>query len=465
MKKPLSKKFAFIFILTVFGAILVTSLISNYMIDKQFNQYLLEEHQRKIEKVKKLVGELYNPKDPSEKLDDRQIKRYAMLEDLYIQINDVDGNMIFSSGQSHLLHKKMMGSMMGRMMNKKMDTLLGEYIEKEFPIIKNGENIGTIVIGYFGISNISGRDIQFKNTMNQSFVISITVTLLLAFIISGILSKQMTKPLEKITKVANEMRNGNLQIRADVNTDTIEIHELCQAIHYLGDTLQQQEKLRKRLTSDMAHEIRTPLTTLQSHVEAFMDGIWEPTEERLKSCYDEILRLKKLVDHLKDLARLEQDHLYLNKSHFNLSSTIKQIIKTFQPQYLKKNLKIIMNVLPGVEVFMDEDKIKQILFNLLSNAYKYSYEGGRVEIGLKQEDVLTIYVKDEGIGISKENLPHIFERFYRAETSRSRETGGAGIGLTITKALVKAHGGNIQVESKEGEGTLFVIQFPKEDVL
>lgn len=458
MKISLAKKLVFSFLLAVLAAILITSFIANHMIDTRFDEYLLNVHEEKINKVKKLVEELYDPQDPQTQLDNGEIQRYAMLEDLYIQINDSNGNEIFSSGQAHLIHKKMMGSMM----NRRIDTRLGEYMEEKFSIVKNQEKIGTLIIGYFGEWNATERDMGFKNTLNQAFFISIVAAMLFAFGISLILSRELTTPLVKITKVSNQMRDGNLAIRSEINSSTVEIHQLSTSINYLAETLQQQEMLRKRMTSDMAHEIRTPLATLQTHVEALMDGIWEPTAERLKSCHEEILRLTKMVDNLQDLARLEQANLRLNKTDFNLSTTLHRIIETFEPQYRKKNLKIVTHITPGIEVFMDEDKIKQIMFNLLSNAYKYSMQEGKVEITLKtNEKEILLSVEDEGIGISKEDLPHIFERFYRGEASRSRETGGAGIGLTITKTLIEAHDGRITVESGTGKGSVFMVKFPK----
>ncbi|MCT4619450.1 MAG: ATP-binding protein [Marinisporobacter sp.] len=464
MKKSLSKKFALIFLITVFGAILIASLISNYRIDQQFDKYLLEEHERKIENIKEMIEDLCDPKDLFQGVHNSEIQRYAVLEDLYIQINDVNGNRVFSSGEEHLYHRRMMGSMMGNMMRGSSKKNMGEYTEEKYPIIKNGEKIGTMIIGYFGVGSVTERDIAFKNTMNQSFVIAIGITLIFALIISSILSKQMTKSLEKITKVANEMRNGNLQIRSEVNTNTLEIDQLSESINFLAQTLQQQEHLRKRLTSDMAHEIRTPLTTLQSHIEALIDGIWEVTPERLKSCHEEIIRLKKLVEDLKNLAKLEKDNFYLDKSGFDLSDMIGKAIESLRSQYTKKNLKIVVDIEPSIKVFMDQDKIKQILFNLLSNAYKYSDEGGIVEIGVKVEEKIIVWVKDGGIGIPKEDLPYIFERFYRTEISRSRETGGVGIGLTITKALIESHNGQIKVESRVGKGSLFTITFSKENM-
>ncbi|WZL72270.1 HAMP domain-containing sensor histidine kinase [Clostridiaceae bacterium 35-E11] len=458
MKISLAKKLVFSFLLAVLAAILITSFIANYMIDTRFDEYLLNVHKEKINKVKKLVEELYDPQDPEGKLNEGEIQRYAMLEDLYIQINDGDGNEIFSSGQAHLIHKKMMGSMM----NRRMGRSLGEYMEEKFSIVKNQQEIGTLIIGYFGEWNTTERDIGFKDTLNQAFFISIVAAIVFAFGISLILSRELTTPLVKITKVANQMRDGNLTIRSEGNFNTKEIHELSTSMNYLAETLQQQEMLRKRMTSDMAHEIRTPLTTLQTHVEALMDGVWEPTVERFESCHEEILRLTKMVDNLQDLARLEQANLHLNKTNFNLSAVIQRVIETFQPQYKKKNMEILTNITPGIEVLMDKDKIKQIMFNLLSNAYKYSKQEGKVEVVLKfNEKEILFSVKDEGIGISKEDLSHIFERFYRGEASRSRETGGAGIGLTITKTLIEAHGGKITVESEIGKGSIFTIKIPK----
>lgn len=471
MKMSLIKKLSAGFILTVILSIVITSVTSNYMIDRRFNDYLMSENQVRINKVRRIVVDLYNEKKGFSNISKDEISRYAILEDFYIEVKNKNGNIIFSSGKEHLYYKKMMESMMGHNQDPSVNNIyskmkVGEYMEHKYPLIKNKKSIGNITIGHFGISNLNERGVLFKKTLNRSFTLSATIALIVGLLISYIISRQIAMPLVKITKIANEMRYGNLEIRSEINTDTKEIEDLSTSINYLVQTLQEQEMLRRRLSSDMAHEIRTPLTTLKTHIEAIIDGIWEPTKERMESFYEEIERLTKLVDNLRELAKLEQSNQNLNKSKFNLSLEIEKIIDTFKPLYEKENYKIISNVSSEIYVLMDKDKLKQIMYNLLSNAHKYLMEDGTVEVTLNNEkDNIIIKVKDNGIGISQKDLPHIFKRFYRSDASRNKKTGGSGIGLTITKTLVESHKGSIYAQSKINEGSTFIISFPKNIVV
>ena len=226
-------------------------------------------------------------------------------------------------------------------------------------------------------------------------------------------------------------------------------------------TLEKEDMLRKRLTSDMAHEIRTPLTTLQNTIEAFLYGVWEPSKERLESCYEEIIRLTKLVEKLNNIARLEENNMDLKIEEFNINKEIDQIVDLMKPQYENKNIRIDFKYNKEIIINSDKDKLKQIIINLLSNAYSYTNRGGNVEINLdKKGDKVSISVKDDGIGISNEDLPFIFERFYRVDKARDRKTGGTGIGLTILKALVDSLGASVEVESELGKGSVFVVELP-----
>ncbi|KNF07027.1 signal transduction histidine kinase [Gottschalkia purinilytica] len=457
MRISLLKKVSKGFLATVIGSILIVSIISNFMIDKRFNQYLSQEHNKKIKKLRSLVEDLYNDDLQLSSDDLEQISRYSIMEEFYIEIRNSENQIIFTSGKSNLAHKKMMNSMMGRRHEDK----LGEYIEEVLPLIRDNQKFGYMTIGYFGSFNLSKEDLGFKDTLNKSFIISVTAALIFGLIISYILSKQITNPLIKLTKVSNEMRKGDLNIRSEVKSNTIEIQELSNSINYLAETLQNQELLRRRLTSDMAHELRTPLATLQTHIEALIDGIWEPTSERLESCYEEVLRLTKLVTSLKDIDKLEQSNLYLNKEELNLTLEIKKIVETMKPLYKKKNIRLNFNEDNNIIALIDKDKLKQIMYNLLSNSLKYSNENSSVEVIVnKDEKDITIIVKDEGIGISKDDLPHVFERFYRGDKSRSKKTGGTGIGLTIVKTLVEVHKGKIEIESEPKKGTVVTIKIP-----
>ncbi|MBL4938340.1 HAMP domain-containing histidine kinase [Clostridium sp. YIM B02515] len=461
MKLSLMKKLSLGFLSAVLGSIILASLISNYTVGKEFKKYLVDEHKTKVDNAIKIINELYSTEQDPSSISTQEIQRYAQLQELYIEVHDLNNNILYSSGNSYLQHSSMMGNMMGGMMNGFSGMNIGEYTENKYPLVANNKNIGTIVIGYFGASYLSSASVTFLRTLNHSFMLSAIAALFFGFIISAIISRQLSKPLVKITETANKMRTGDLEVRANINTSTKEIDELSNSINYLAETLNNQEMLRKRLTSDMAHELRTPLTTLKTHVEAFMDGIWEPTNERFETFYEEIERMTKMVDTLRNLAKLEQSNLNLTKSTINLSDELEKIIDTFKPLYIKKNYELSSSIAPGITAIIDKDKFKQIMNNLISNSYKYLKPNGQVHVVLeKEKQNIIIKVIDNGIGIPEKDLPYIFERFYRTDLSRNKNTGGSGIGLTITKAFVEAHGGKIYVESKVNEGTTFIVVLP-----
>ena len=245
--------------------------------------------------------------------------------------------------------------------------------------------------------------------------------------------------------------------RSNQHSKTLEIKELIQSINDLADHLEVQEQLRKRLTGDVAHELRTPLATLHSHLEAMIDGIWEPTTDRLLSCQEEIDRIIRLVSDLEKLAYYESENLVLNKTPFQAKSFFDYILKTFEVLYDKAGITSIVEC-EAFNFFADQDKLSQVFINLISNALKYTPSGGTIQIVAKEShNQICVTVTDSGQGISEQDLKYIFERFYRSDTSRNRMTGGAGIGLTLSKAIVEAHGGKITVTSELNKGTAFSV--------
>jgi signal transduction histidine kinase len=457
----LRKKLSLGFLTAVLGSIIIASLISNIMINKIFNAYLKDEHNTKINKVVTMASELY---DENNKLSDsavQQLQRYSQLENMYIEIQDSHGSQIYTSGMPNLNGMNTMSGMMGSRMHNLNSGGSGDYTEEKHDLIKSNKKAGAIICGYFSSSLMTSGAVTFIMTLNKSFVISAVIALSFGLLLSIMISNQISKPLVKITHTANEMRHGNLQLRSDVGSSTKEIEDLSLSINYLAETLNHQEIYRKRMTSDMAHEIRTPLTTLKTHIEALIDGIWEPTTERFESFYEEIERLNKLVDNLRDLSKLEESKLNLNKSKFNLSEEMEKIVCTFKPLFYKNNFSLKKEIENNMWVIMDKDKLKQIMHNVIFNAYKYLNVNGTVIINLKAEgENAIVKISDTGIGISEEDLPHIFDRFYRSDSSRDVHTGGSGLGLTITKTLVEAHDGSITAESLLGHGSVFTIVMP-----
>lgn len=463
MKMSLMKKLSLYFLFVILGSILLVSLISNYLISKEFNNYLMDEHRLKIGNVVSTLEEQYKSQDSFLGINKKEVQSYAEAQGLYIEVKDLDGNSILTTGDSLSKHNKLMESMMNSMMHDFTGMHIGEYIENTYELKSSDKIVGSIVIGYYGTSYLSSASITFIRTLNFSLVLSALIALGFGFMLSVIISKQISSPIVKITETSNKMRAGNLQVKAAIHTNTKEIDELSDSINYLAETLNSQEMLRKRLTSDIAHELRTPLATLKTHVEAFMDGIWEPTNERFEIFYEEIERLTKLVDNLRNLAKLEQTAISLKVSEMDVSGELEKIIETYKPLFMKSDYELISDIAPSITATLDKDKFKQIINNLLSNAFHYLKPNGQVMVTLAvQGQMLKISVQDNGIGIPEKDLPYIFERFYRSDISRAKNTGGSGIGLTIVKAFVEAHGGKIHVDSTENIGTCFVIELPRQ---
>ena len=262
---------------------------------------------------------------------------------------------------------------------------------------------------------------------------------------------------------AGQISKGNFGERISEKSNTKEISQLTGTINNLAETMEKQEELRKRMAADVAHELRTPLANLQSSMEAMIGGIWELDAKHLKSCHEEVMRINRMVGDMEKLAKLEAENIVINKSTFDVSEQIEHILNNFATDFKNKDKKLIFHS-KKENIEADKDKINQVITNLVSNELKYTNQGGTVEISLrKSENATEISVKDNGNGIPEEDLPYIFERFYRADQSRNRLTGGTGLGLTIAKAIVEAHDGEISVISELNKGTEFIVSLPSQN--
>lgn len=452
----LAKKLSLSFILSILISIIIISIISNFMINNRFEIYLVKEQENRLSQISKEINNLYSQNDY--KLYQNEINSYASLEDIYIEIKDLNGNTLYSSNNNN--HMGGMGGMHRKMMQMHQIPE-GNYVDKAFPLFQDNKVIAKLIIGYIDNSYLTESAIIFKDTLTKSFLISGIFTIILGTLISIYLSRSLTNPLIAIRNTAVDIQKGNLKSRAIVDTNTVEIVELSDSINFLSESLAKQEDIRNRYASDISHELRTPITTLKSHLEAIIDGVWNSDEEHLNILMLEIDRLSSLVDDLKDSFTSEEYTLNLNKTKFNLSKEMYDIVTTFIPIYTKENHNIDFSIEDTIDINMDKNKLKQIMYNILSNSIKYLNNKGTVSIILtKNRDNAIIKVIDDGIGIKKEDLPHIFDRFYRSDSSRNRNTGGTGLGLSIVKTIVEAHNGTIHVVSSSGKGTEITIVLP-----
>jgi two-component system, OmpR family, sensor histidine kinase BaeS len=458
MMSGLRKRLILSYVLVTMLCVFLISILSNLFLERQFKNYVMEGHKKKNEDIISSITEQYENGMWNEIVLER-IGIDGLENGLIISIMDSDRKMIWdanahNNGRCESMLSHMAENMMSRYPNWK-----GGYVREEYPILSNLKKVGTVIIGYYGPFYYSDHDIMFLNALNKIFIIVGIASLCIALILGLLMAERLSKPISKVIKAAESISKGKYKDRIHEKSSVQEINKLMNAINDLAQALEDQETLRKRLTGDVAHELRTPLTTLQSHMEAILDGVWEPTMDRIKSFHEETLRINRLVGDLEKLANYEGENLVLNKTEFNLSDVTAGIILNFEKEYMDKDIQLDFNKFDAF-IYADKDKISQVIINLLSNALKYTPQGGKVNIGVQKEnDEIVFYIKDNGSGISKEDMPFIFERFYRADKSRNRMTGGAGIGLTITKSIVEAHGGRITVESEVNKGTEFRVYF------
>ena len=315
------------------------------------------------------------------------------------------------------------------------------------------------------ISNLSSeelikyRDLILKDMKN--LIIGISLLMIIVVIaVSVFLSQKISKPIIVVSKMTDFIKMGGYDQKLEYESSIVEIDNLINSINELSRELYKMENMRKNLTSDIYHQLRTPLTSIQSHLEAMIDRIWEPSKERLNSVNEEVIRLSHLVNQLKNLAKFDSYDDKLNLKNENLTQLIKNIIYNNESYALDKNIRIKYE-LEDVNANIDKEKISQVIINLISNAIRYTNLNGEILIKLyKKSDFIKIIVKDNGIGIPEESLDYIFERFYRVDKSRCRNTGGTGVGLTICKSIVDLHKGKIEVKSKLNEGSEFIITLP-----
>lgn len=451
----LSKKLILGFVFSILISIFIISIVSGYMINRTFEKYLEREQSNKFHTIFEEINEIYSSNPLA--LDKMSLMHYSVREGIDITIKDKDNKTLYDSSESGMG----MGSMNRRRINMMDRIPRGNYVEKVYELKKDSTVIGRLIIGYLDNSYITDSSILFMDTLKRSLFASGLLAVLMGLLVSILISRQLTKPILDITQTANNLRAGDLSARSSIVNSTAEISQLRESINYLGDTLAKQDSIRKRYASDISHELRTPLTTLKTHIEAISDGIWEPNKEHLDILTDEVLRLTKLVDDLKTSFTQGEYTLQINKSRFNISLELENIIRGYEPIFSKENHLLLSNIEKDIIFNMDREKFNQIIYNLLSNSLHYLKEKGKVMVELYGlEDKIILKISDNGIGIKEEDLENIFNRFYRVDTSRNKETGGTGLGLSIVKSIVEAHKGHIDVESKFGEGTDFIISLP-----
>lgn len=303
---------------------------------------------------------------------------------------------------------------------------------------------------------------SFHQAVNEVILVAILAGSVAAVVVSAFTSRRITRPLRAISEASQRIAGGDYHQRVPVVSED-ELGDLAVSFNRMAKALEQTEQRRLELIGNVAHELRTPLSSIRSTLEALTDGVVAPETATFLIAQRETARLQRLVQDLEELSRAEAGQITLKRQAVAIDELIEAALERLRPQFEDKGVSLVSAVDANLPVvFSDPGRIMQVLLNLLGNALQYTPAGGDVVVQTsQQQDRVLVAVKDSGVGIAEGDLPHIFERFYRVDKSRSRVGGGSGIGLTISKHLVEAHGGRIWAQSPgPGHGSSFFFTLP-----
>jgi signal transduction histidine kinase len=330
---------------------------------------------------------------------------------------------------------------------------------KVAPVIAAGQTIGEVTVSLADGRLLSAEELALRHGLNRMHLIAGVFSAGLALAVALYLALTLSRPLRQIRAGAEAMGSGLLGTRVAESGDD-EVRAVARALNRLAETLQREEELRKESVADLAHELRTPVNGLLGRIEAAQDGVLADQAANLDAMHDEAARLTRLLDDLSSLAEAERPGLLLTVAPVDLAALAGAQLETFGEALHEKGISVSSDLHETI-VNGDPRRLEQIVINLLSNALRYTDAGGHVSLSVRRQgDDAVLEVADTGIGIPAADLPNVFTRFWRGEKSRSRATGGAGIGLAIVHELVRAHGGRVMVESVPGEGSLFRVLMP-----
>lgn len=414
--------------------------------DSFFN-YLENEEEARLKRIVNDIGTIAR----TESLD---LTKDGVNEQLQLYARDANINITIMDTESTIL-----ANYRGLVENAEADIQVDQYQLVD----SHGEKRGTMLVTY-DRSNPALRNSlhDFQRRSLNSTMLGVVVFGLIAIVFSYFFSKQITEPIESLRNAADRIRQNEFDITLD-DSPFDELQSLNANMQYLASSLRQQENARRSYAQDISHELRTPLTNMQLHVEAMKDGIIPWDKKNWEQIEANIMQLTLLVERLKNTFR-EASLVAAEEIRFiDCSQLAERVIDSFEPRIVQKNGTFVRAIDPAISLQTDERLFSQILSNLLSNAIKAIEEGGQIRVALNADrKYVVLTVTDNGVGIAQKNLAHLFDRFYRVDSSRNRAAGGQGLGLSITRNIVQQLGGHIEVTSKVGKGTTFRVRLPDE---
>lgn len=447
MFKKIWTKFFLVFLTVSLLALSAAYILRELMI-RDFKYYLEGEMEDRVYRVIANIEGSYEKYSRwnNEALDEDAI--WALMMGFEIKVKDLNESVIVDTESafnrlSPLLQRRIKAVTDLKLLNKE-----GEF--SPYPLFLAGKEIGCLEVRFL----YPEKEFFFIERSNRFLLFSLLAVGCIVTIFSIVFSRKLTQPIKQLDYAAYAISTGDLKSRVRISSKD-EIKRLSETFNKMAENLEKQDLLRKKLISNVAHELRTPITVIKGEVEGMMDDLVPVDKEHLFSIYEEINRIKKILDGIEDLSQAEASVMWIKKQKFNLNSFLKNISEKFSRFFLEKEISFEFISDNEIEVNADPDRLSQAIINLLSNALKATEKGGKIWIKTwKSKSSISIEIGDTGHGIKSEDLPYIFERFYKVSE------GGLGLGLSIAKEVTEAHGGKIEVKSTYGNGAIFTILIP-----
>ncbi len=456
MLRSLRLRLLLALLVVVVVAVGTVALYGSSATSKEFQRYVSSESSRRAQAVAELL--IYYRQTRSWRDVQPLLEQMAQISGDWIVLADEEGRIIADS-QNFLVDDPQFYRMLNELEGQPIDLGLGQ------PAVEiTSDSDQRVFLFIVPQDKRESSESVFLGAVNRQLLLAIVAASLVGLILTLLFSRSITRPVEALTVAVRRMGQGDMEQRVETGVQG-EIGELAQAFNVMADGLARQEKLRRNMVSDVAHELRTPLSNLRGYLEALRDGVLEPTPPIVDSLYEETMILNHLVDDLQDLALIEAGQLRLMQEPTLLEEIVIRIVHQMEPFATHKDLTIAVKLPPELPlVNVDCDRIGQVLRNVINNAISYSTPGGIINISARvRMGMVELSVEDEGVGIDPKHLPHIFDRFYRADRSRTRATGGSGLGLAIARQIIEAHGGRVKIKSVPDRGTLVTFTMPISD--
>ncbi|PKK40228.1 hypothetical protein ABB02_00439 [Clostridiaceae bacterium JG1575] len=439
-------------------ALILTYIIINFNINQQYSIYTKANQAERDERIIREFRSDYiaNNKKGWDVTSGSSVLREGQVSGFSVKLENREGKTVWQLEPELIISE----------LNAKQPDGAAPITREQFKFQRHeiqvdGQVVGYVTLGQYTPLLISKNEEQFIFSLTMSVLVSAVIGSILIFPFSLFLSNQVSDPIVSIAKTSLKLSKGKLKTRETRQTDIVEIDQLRQSINKLGEKLDQQDTLRRRLVSDLSHELRNPLNVLQTNLEAMIDGVVPLTKERLASLNNEVIRFGKLIGNLNVLKEFEADSQMEQMKEVNLQTLCQDLYNNFLGVTQEKNQHLTFNYNRWEKYLIrgNYHSLYQVVLNLLHNAMKFTPEGGRINLYLNRDaSYVTLRIRDSGMGIPKEDLGNIFERFYRVDKSRE-VIEGSGLGLTIVKRIMDNHDATIDVDSKVGIGTVFTLRF------